>query len=270
MSAMSPMMAAMRAMRTDPSVVDQKLSRRTLRRVVGFARPHKKLIAAFLFFVVLDAALVVVTPLLVKHLLDDGIVAGDGSVVTAIALAMVAVALLAAVIGIASGYLSSRIGENLIFDLRTQVFAHVQRMSLAFFTRTQTGALVSRLNNDVIGAQRAFTSTLSSTVANSISVVVVGVAMLALSWQITLACLALGRPAAQRADPCADERQCRPRQPDDRTLQRRRSPLAQALRPPRRRGRPVRREGRRGPRPRRPDLAGHPGVRGDDDAHPRA
>ena len=88
-------------------------------------------------------------------------------------------------------YLSSRIGESLIFDLRTKVFAHVQRMSLAFFTRTQTGALVSRLNNDVIGAQRAFTSTLSSTVSNSISVVVVGITMFALSWQVTLACLAL-------------------------------------------------------------------------------
>ena len=191
MSSMSPMMAAMRAMRADPSVVDQKLTRRTLRRVVGFARPHRSLIGSFLFFVVLDAALVVVTPLLVKHLLDDGIVAGNGSVVTAIAFAMVAVALVDALLGIASGYLSSRIGENLIFDLRTQVFGHVQRMSLAFFTRTQTGALVSRLNNDVIGAQRAFTSTLSSTVANSISVLVVGVAMIALSWQITLACLAL-------------------------------------------------------------------------------
>lgn len=191
MSAMSPMMAAMRSMRTDPSVVDQKLSRRTLRRVVGFAVPHKRLIAGFLFFVVLDAALVVVTPLLVKYLLDDGIVAGNGTVVTVVALAMVGVALFDAFLGVMSGYLSSRIGENLIFDLRTRVFAHVQRMSLAFFTRTQTGALVSRLNNDVIGAQRAFTSTLSSTVANSISVLVVGIAMVALSWQITLACLAL-------------------------------------------------------------------------------
>ena len=88
------------------------------------------------------------------------------------------------------GWLSSRIGEGLIFDLRTSVFAHVQRMSLAFFTRTQTGALVSRLNNDVIGAQRAFTSALSSTVSNMISVVVVGVVMFALSWQVTLLCLA--------------------------------------------------------------------------------
>lgn len=191
MSAMSPMMAAMRAMRTDPSVVDQKLTRRTLRRVAGFAGPHKRLISGFMLLVIFDAALVVVTPLLVKYLLDDGIVGKDGGVITTVAFAMVGVALVDAVLGIGSGYLSARIGENLIFDLRTQVFSHVQRMSLAFFTRTQTGALVSRLNNDVIGAQRAFTSTLSSTVANTISVLVVGVAMIALSWQITLACLAL-------------------------------------------------------------------------------
>ena len=104
---------------------------------------------------------------------------------------MAVTSLLDAALSVGSGYLSSRIGESLIFDLRTKVFAHVQRMSLAFFTRTQTGALVSRLNNDVIGAQRAFTSTLSSTVSNSISVVVVGITMFALSWQVTLACLAL-------------------------------------------------------------------------------
>jgi ATP-binding cassette subfamily B protein len=191
MSTMHPMGAAMRSLRSDRSVVDQKLTGRTVRRVIGFARPHRRLLAAFVALVVVDAALVVVTPLLVKKLLDDGILAHDGSVVTLIALAMAGVALFDALLGVGSGYLSSRIGENLIFDLRTQVFGHVQRMSLAFFTRTQTGALVSRLNNDVIGAQRAFTSTLSSTVSNAISVVTVGVVMVALSWQITLACVAL-------------------------------------------------------------------------------
>ena len=151
------------------------------------------------------------------------------------------------------GWLSSRIGEGLIFDLRTQVFGHVQRQSLAFFTRTQTGALVSRLNNDVIGAQRAFTSTLSSTVSNSIAVVVVGIAMLALSWQVTLLCLLLfpilllasrGRRPAGRPDPRADGRQRRPRQRDDRAVQRRRRDAAQAVRPPRRGGRRLRRQGR--------------------------
>lgn len=191
MSGMHPMGAAMRSLRTDRSVVDQKLTRRTLTRVFGFARPHRRLLTAFIVLVVIDAALVVVTPLLVKLLLDEGIVKGDASVVTWVALTMAGVALFDAVLGVGSGYLSSRIGENLIFDLRTQVFGHVQRMALAFFTRTQTGALVSRLNNDVIGAQRAFTSTLSSTISNLISVLVVGAAMIVLSWQITLACLAL-------------------------------------------------------------------------------
>ena len=93
--------------------------------------------------------------------------------------------------GLITGWLSSRIGEGLIYDLRTRVFAHVQRQSLAFFTRTQTGALVSRLNNDVIGAQRAFTSTLQGTVSNIIAAVVVGVTMLFLSWPVTLLCVAL-------------------------------------------------------------------------------
>ncbi len=167
------------------------LSRDTVRRVFGFALPHRGLIAGFLVFVVLDAALVVVNPLLIKRLLDDGILGHDTSLVLWLALAMALVSILDAALGVGSGYLSSRIGESLIFDLRTKVFAHVQRMSLAFFTRTQTGALVSRLNNDVIGAQRAFTSTLSSTVSNSISVVVVGFTMLALSWQVTVACLLL-------------------------------------------------------------------------------
>jgi ATP-binding cassette subfamily B protein len=190
MSSMNPG-ALMRTMRRDPSVVDQKLTRETVRRVAGFAVPHKRLIALFLVFVVLDAGLVVINPLLVKHILDDGILGQDASLVLWLALAMGVVSILDAVLGVGSGFLSSRIGESLIFDLRTQVFAHVQRMSLAFFTRTQTGALVSRLNNDVIGAQRAFTSTLSSTVSNSISVVVVGITMFALSWQVTLACLAL-------------------------------------------------------------------------------
>ena len=104
---------------------------------------------------------------------------------------MALVAVFGAVLGVVAGWFSSRIGEGLIYDLRTQVFGHVQRQSLAFFTRTQTGALVSRLNNDVIGAQRAFTSTLSGTVSNAISVVVVGIAMFALSWQVTLLCLLL-------------------------------------------------------------------------------
>jgi ATP-binding cassette subfamily B protein len=182
---------AWRHMRTDRDAVKSRVERGTVRRVMGFAGPHRRTIAAFLLVTVIDAGLVVVNPLLVRRLIDDGITKGNSGLVTVLALLMVGVALLGALLSIAGGYFSSRIGEGLIFDLRNRVFGHVQRQSLAFFTRTQTGALVSRLNNDVIGAQRAFTSTLSNTVSSSISVVVVGAAMFALSWQVTLLCLAL-------------------------------------------------------------------------------
>jgi ATP-binding cassette subfamily B protein len=183
--------AAWRHLRSDRSVVNNRIDRRTVGRVLRFAGPHKALIAAFLVITVVDAAMVVVTPLLVQRIVDDGILKGDRALVAELAVAMAGVALFSALLSVLGGWLSSRIGEGLIYDLRTQVFGHVQRQSLAFFTRTQTGALVSRLNNDVIGAQRAFTSTLSSTVANTIAVVVVGVTMLALSWQVTVLCLAL-------------------------------------------------------------------------------
>src|SRR5919107_691753 len=191
MSMHSGMGPVWRHMRTDRSITEQKLARDTVKRVLAFARPHRSSIALFLALTVVDAALVVVTPLLVKKIVDDGILKEDSRLVVMLALAAAGVAILDAVLALGMGWLSSRIGEGLIYDLRTTVFAHVQRMSLAFFTRTQTGALVSRLNNDVIGAQRAFTSTLSSTVSNLISVVVVGIAMLALSWQVTLLCLAM-------------------------------------------------------------------------------
>jgi ATP-binding cassette subfamily B protein len=178
-------------MRTDREAAKARIDPATLRRVLTFAGPHKRTIAVFLAVTVVDAGLVVVNPLLVQRIVDDGITAGDSGLITVLALAMAGVALLGAVLSVLGGWFSSMIGEGLIYDLRTRVFGHVQRQSLAFFTRTQTGALVSRLNNDVIGAQRAFTSTLSSTVSSSVSVVVVGIAMFALSWQVTLLCLAL-------------------------------------------------------------------------------
>lgn len=183
--------APWRFLRSDRSVVDARLERGTVRRVLEFARPHRRLITAFLGVTVVDAALVVAPPLLLKMIIDDGVETGDVSLVVWLALAVALVALLDSAFAVVTGWLSSRIGEGLIYDLRTQVFAHVQRQSLAFFTRTQTGALVSRLNNDVIGAQRAFTTTLSGTVSNIISALVVGVTMLFLSWPVTLLCVAL-------------------------------------------------------------------------------
>jgi ATP-binding cassette subfamily B protein len=180
-----------RHMRTDRKDVPTRVDRMTVRRVFSFARPHRRLITVFLALTVVDACLVIVTPLLVQRIVDDGILKKDTGLVLEMAGLMALTAVFAALLAVVAGWLSSRIGEGLIYDLRTQVFAHVQRQSLAFFTRTQTGALVSRLNNDVIGAQRAFTSTLSGTVSNVISVLVVGIAMVALSWQVTLLCLVL-------------------------------------------------------------------------------
>ena len=192
MSLSTGMGPAWRHMRTDREEAGKaQIAPGTVRRVLGYSRPHRRTIVWFLAVTAFDAALVVVNPLLLQHIVDDGIAARDGRLITILALAMGAVALVGALLSVLGGWLSSMIGEGLILDLRSRVFAHVQRQSLAFFTRTQTGALVSRLNNDVIGAQRAFTSTLSSTVSSSVSVVVVGIAMLALSWQVTVLCLLL-------------------------------------------------------------------------------
>ncbi|HET7071046.1 MAG TPA: ABC transporter ATP-binding protein [Nocardioides sp.] len=189
MSGLSP--AAWRTLHSDRGILENRIERRTLRRVIGFSGPHRRLISLFLVGTVVDAGLVVVPPLLMQRLVDHGILAQDVSVVVWLAVGIALAAVADALLGVFTGYLSSRIGEGLIYDLRTKVFAHVQRQSLAFFTRTQTGALVSRLNSDVIGAQSAFTSTLSGTVSNIVSVVVVGITMLTLSWQVTLLCLAL-------------------------------------------------------------------------------
>ena len=189
MSSLSP--AAWRTLHSDRGILENKIERRTLLRVIRFSKPHRRLIGFFLVGTVIDAGLVVVPPLLMQHLVDRGILGHDVSVVVWLAVGIALAAVADALLGVFTGYLSSRIGEGLIYDLRSKVFAHVQRQSLAFFTRTQTGALVSRLNSDVIGAQSAFTSTLSGTVANLVSVVVVGATMLALSWQVTLLCLVL-------------------------------------------------------------------------------
>jgi ATP-binding cassette, subfamily B, bacterial len=177
--------------RQDASVVDRKLAKGTLRRILRFAKPFKLQISVFLVLVVISAVLVIASPLLFKKIVDDGIIKGDGGLVTALALVVALLAIFEAALGLMQRWFSARIGEGLIYDLRTQVFAHVQRMPVAFFTRTQTGALVSRLNNDVIGAQQAFTSTLSGVVSNVISLILVVGAMLLLSWQLTVVAILL-------------------------------------------------------------------------------
>ena len=181
----------LRSFTRDSSVTRQRLAPGTVRRIGGYARPYKWAIGFFLVLTVIDALLVVATPLMLARLIDDGVEQGNRQVVVTLALIVAGLAILDAGLALVLRWYSARIGEGLIYDLRRQVFDHVQRMPLAFFVRTQTGALISRLNNDVIGAQQAFTTTLSSVVANVISVIVVTIAMLALSWQITLASLVL-------------------------------------------------------------------------------
>jgi len=181
--------ATLHSFRRDPSVTDKQLPPGTVRRVSGYARPYWRSIATFLVLVVVDAMLVVAAPLLFRSIIDNGVANGDRSLVIRLSLLVAVIAVVDSLIGLVMRWFSARIGEGLIYDMRTEVFGHVQRMPLAFFTRTQTGALISRLNNDVIGAQQAFTSTLSGVVSNVVSLVFVAAAMFALSWQITLASL---------------------------------------------------------------------------------
>ena len=181
----------MRSMTADPSVKSQKLKAGTLKRIVTYARPYKKQITFFLVTVVIDAILIVTTPLLLRKLIDQGVIPKNGTLITQLALLVGGLAVLDALFNIVGRWFSSRIGEGLIYDLRSQLFTHVQRQSVAFFTRTQTGALISRLNSDVMGAQQAFTATLSGVVSNVISLVLVAGTMMFLSWQITLISLVL-------------------------------------------------------------------------------
>ena len=180
-----------RSLTADQSVKSQKLKAGTLKRIAGYAKPYKRYIALFLVTVMIDAVLIVSTPLLLRKLIDDGVIPKDGRLVTILATIVALLAILDALTNIVGRWFSSRVGEGLIYDLRSQLFTHVQGQSIAFFTRTQTGALISRLNSDVIGAQNAFTTTLSSIVSNVISLVLVLGTMIFLSWQITAISLVL-------------------------------------------------------------------------------
>jgi ATP-binding cassette subfamily B protein len=180
-----------RRMSQDPDVAEHQLSPGLVWRVLRFAKPYRVLISVFVVLVVLMSALNVAPPLLFKQIIDNGILQGDQRVVIILSLTVAGLALLAAVLSVVQRWFSATIGEGLIFDLRTQVFDHVVQMPVAFFTRTQTGKLVSRLNSDVIGAQQAFTSTLSTVLSNLIGLILVLAAMIVLSWQLTLAALIL-------------------------------------------------------------------------------
>jgi len=167
------------------------ISRATLRRIGGFAAPHRRQLTWFLLLTVVPAALAVATPVLAGRVVDAIVSAAEPSVVIGLAIVIAVIAVAEAGLGLLTRWFSATIGEGLILDLRTAVFDHVQRMPIAFFTRTRTGALVSRLNNDVIGAQRAFSDTLSGVVGNLVTLVLTLVVMLGISWQITLLALLL-------------------------------------------------------------------------------
>ncbi|CAB4531977.1 unannotated protein [freshwater metagenome] len=180
-----------RSMTADPSVKSQKLKPGTVKRIISYGKPYKSQIFIFLFTVIIEALLVVSTPLLLRELIDKGVIPKNSALVTKLALLVGLLAIIDAVFNIFGRWFSARIGEGLIYDLRSQVFAHIQRQSIAFFTRTQTGALISRINSDVMGAQQAFTGTLSGVVSNVVSLVLVVTTMLILSWQITVVSLLL-------------------------------------------------------------------------------
>jgi ABC-type multidrug transport system fused ATPase/permease subunit len=163
----------------------------TLRRVMAFSRRHRRRLVWFLLLTVVSAVLTVSTPLLAGRVVDAIVAGSSASTVVWLAVVIAGLAVIAAGLGVAERWQSARIGEGLIYDLRRAVYEHVQRMPVAFFTRTRTGALVSRLNNDVMGAQRAFTSTLAGLVTNVIQLVLSLGVMMTLSWQVTLLALVL-------------------------------------------------------------------------------
>ncbi len=186
-----PGFAMARGFKMDPNVTKQKVKKGTVRRIARYARPYWRQLSIFLFATALDACITVVNPLLLRALIDRGIIGKDEFVVIVIALTAVGVALFDALLGVVNRWFSSRLGESLIYDLRTQVFDHVQRQPIAFFTRAQTGSLVSRLDGDVVGAQTAIVGTLAGVLSNVLSVIVILITMFYLSWVVSLIALAL-------------------------------------------------------------------------------
>jgi ATP-binding cassette subfamily B protein len=183
--------ASVRSFSKDASVKDHKLRAGTARRVVGYGRPFVPDIVVYLALTIVSGVLVTAVPLLLQRIIDDGVVPQVRDVVIRLGLVVAAIAVVESVVTVFTRWFGSRIGEGLILNLRTEVFAHVLRQPIAFFTRSQTGALVSRLNSDVIGAQTAFTSILSGLVSNLVQMVLILAALLSMSWEITVLALLL-------------------------------------------------------------------------------
>lgn len=181
----------MRSMRRDESITDVQVTPGTARRMLTFARPYRRILVIFLGLIVLDAVVGAANPLIYRAIINQGILGHRVGLVVELAGVVAALAVLDAALLVGQRWVSAWVGEGVIFDLRSKVFGHIQRMPVAFFTRTQTGALITRLNNDILGAQQAFTDTLSSVVSNLVGVALVLAAMLVLSWQITLVALVI-------------------------------------------------------------------------------
>ena len=183
--------SGMMSLRRDRSVLGKKVTKGTFKRILTFARPYRRSLTIFMIAVVAESLVGAVSPLLLRSIIDRAIPERNSKLVIMLALFAAGLSILDSGISLANRFISARIGEGLIFDMRSKIFAHVQEMPISFFMRTQTGALVSRLNNDIIGAQQAFTDLLSNMVGNVIGVGVTLTLMFWLSWQVTIAGLIL-------------------------------------------------------------------------------
>ena len=181
----------LRGLRRDRSVLKHSVKSGTAKRMLHFAKPYRKVLALFMVVVIIDAVVTAINPLILRAIIDKGIIGKNQSLVMTLALVAAALALFDAGLSLYERRVSAVIGESLIYAMRSRVFRHIQSMPIAFFTRTQTGALISRLNNDVVGAQQAFTDLLSNVVGNLVLVTIVIITMLILSWQITIVALLL-------------------------------------------------------------------------------
>ena len=188
---MGGMIGAWRSMSQDPSVLKQKVKPGTAKRTIAFALPYTGLLTVFLLVVIVDASITIVNPLLYRQIINNGILKGNAPLIIHSAIIVGCLGLFDGALGIAQTFLSSKISAEIVLSLRNRLFQHIQRMPLAFFTRTQTGALVSRLNTDVQGARTAFTDILSNVIGNLITVVLILGAMFVLSWRITLGAVVL-------------------------------------------------------------------------------
>ena len=188
---MAAMMGSMRSFMQDASVVKQKVKPGTAKRMLRFAVPYSGLLALFLVVVIVDAGIGIINPLIYREIINNGFLKGNATLIIRLAILAGVLGVFDGALGLASSYLSATVGARVVLSLRTKLFEHIQQMPLAFFTRVQTGALVSRLNTDVGGAQGAFTDILSNVVGNSVTLILVLGAMFVLSWQMTLAALTL-------------------------------------------------------------------------------